>query len=457
MVIAERTVGNMTGTQLQPEGDESVGDRLVRLRRDRGMTQRDLAAPRYSPAFVSTVESGRRRPSEEALRYFAERLQVDSEELRTGRPAHADVSLYLRLNEARHAVSSGDLTDADQGYQAVLDAARRHGLCRLEAGALEGLALCAKRAGDHAKAVARYDEAAALLVDEPITAQVPMVVGKARIQRLNGELRDAAYALESTLDRLNREGLPDPSAVLQLHYGLVGVYVDLGLLDRAAAAADTAIALAGEGADPEHVAAMHVQVSRTYMTRGRWADAEAALEAAHATYRRLDYALETGLCHWARGYILSRHGRLADAERELVTARDLMRSLDAWHYCGSLASELAMALWKQGRGQDALAALEDAWRLERESPTTTLPLADAHHVRGLIARGAGDTAVAEEALREALKLFRHADAGPDAARTAYVLGDLLHDRGNDTEAIAVYRDGLAAVVADRDGLADSSQ
>jgi tetratricopeptide (TPR) repeat protein len=434
----------MTGPGVDRDVTETIGDRLLRFRKELGLTQKDLAGDRYSSAFVSIVESGRRRPSEEAVRYFAEQLGVDAEELLTGRPAHLGVELEMRLVKARHAVSTDDLAAAEQAYASARADAASSGYVRLEAKALLGLARCAERAGDVTRAIACLDEAEACLVDEPLTAQVPGLVAKARINRFSGRLRDAAYLLEGALERLERDGLLDPDAVVQLQYGLVGVYIDLGLLDRAAAAGSAAMALAGKVDDPEHIAQMHMQVARTYMLQGRWGDAEEALNRAHATYLQLDYLVETAMCHWARGYILLREERLTDAERELTTARDLMRSLDAWYYAGALASELATVLWKQGDTAAALEALDDAWRLERESATTQLPVADAYRLRGLIARDAGDLAEAERALRAAYESFLVAEAGPIAASTARLLGDLLREAGRLDEAIEVYRSGLEA-------------
>jgi transcriptional regulator with XRE-family HTH domain len=432
------------GQDVREDRIESIGDRILRLRKEKDLTQKDLAGEKYSSAFVSIVESGRRRPSDEAVRYFAERLGVEPDELLTGRPAHLAVELEMRLAAARHAVSTGDVTSAGKDYAEVRVEARSYGLRRLEAKALEGLARCAERGSDITRALCWLDDALACLADEPLTARVPALVAKARIQRNVGQLRDAAYLLETALERLERDGLLDPEALVQLQYGLVGVYIDLGLLDRAATAGHAALSLAGQVENPEHVALMHMQVARTFMLQGQWYDAEDALNRAHATFRQLDYAVETAMCHWARGYILLREERLEDSERELTTARDMMRSLDAWYYAGALASELATVLWRAGRPAEALAALDDAWRLERESPTLRLPVADAYRLRGLIARDAGDNAEAEHSLRRAFDSFLQAEAGPLAASTARLLGDLLRGSGQLDDAIDVYRAGLAA-------------
>ena len=51
------------------------------LRREAGLTQAELAGRRYSHAYVSVLEAGRREPSRAAVDYFAQRLGVQAEEL----------------------------------------------------------------------------------------------------------------------------------------------------------------------------------------------------------------------------------------------------------------------------------------------------------------------------------------------------------------------------------------
>ncbi len=74
-----------------------IGSRLRRLRVARGLTQKELAAPAYTHAYVSTIESGRRNPSRGALEHFAAKLGVDVDELETGRPADLSARLELVL------------------------------------------------------------------------------------------------------------------------------------------------------------------------------------------------------------------------------------------------------------------------------------------------------------------------------------------------------------------------
>ena len=48
-----------------------IGTRLRQIRVARGMTQVELASPRYTHAYVSAIEAGRRQPSTKAIEHFA--------------------------------------------------------------------------------------------------------------------------------------------------------------------------------------------------------------------------------------------------------------------------------------------------------------------------------------------------------------------------------------------------
>lgn len=58
-----------------------AGRRLRELRLAAGMSQAELAGRRYTHAYVSVLESGRRVPSPTAAEYFAQRLGVPVEQL----------------------------------------------------------------------------------------------------------------------------------------------------------------------------------------------------------------------------------------------------------------------------------------------------------------------------------------------------------------------------------------
>jgi transcriptional regulator with XRE-family HTH domain len=63
----------------------SIGDRVRRLREEQGLSQRDLASPEVSNAYVSRIEAQKRAPSEKALRALAEKLGTTAHYLESGR------------------------------------------------------------------------------------------------------------------------------------------------------------------------------------------------------------------------------------------------------------------------------------------------------------------------------------------------------------------------------------
>jgi transcriptional regulator with XRE-family HTH domain len=64
-------------TEPTTTGPESIGQRLRRLRLERGLSQRELSSAGVSYAYISRIEAGARRPSVKALRQLSPKLGVD--------------------------------------------------------------------------------------------------------------------------------------------------------------------------------------------------------------------------------------------------------------------------------------------------------------------------------------------------------------------------------------------
>jgi ribosome-binding protein aMBF1 (putative translation factor) len=71
-------------SSLRSRAVSAVGQRIKRLREERGLSQRDLAEPGVSYAYVSRIEDGQRTPSAKALRKLAEKLGTTALYLETG-------------------------------------------------------------------------------------------------------------------------------------------------------------------------------------------------------------------------------------------------------------------------------------------------------------------------------------------------------------------------------------
>jgi tetratricopeptide (TPR) repeat protein len=408
---------------------------------EQGLTQRQLAEPVYTPAYISTLESGRVRPSDDALRHLAGRLGVAFDELATGRPARLVTELRLRLTEAQRTFAVGEAEAAAEQYAELLVEAETHGLAGEQAAALLGLGECALETGELVAGRQYFERAEACLAGAPLPARVPALRGRAVAHYLAGELRYAVYLLETTLDELNRGGLNDPDALLLLYASAIGPYMDMGAHARAAQAAEFALALAPQSGDPALVARMHRSVARTLVAEGRLAEADASLAKAAELYRGLQIRTELANCHWMRGYVYAQDGQLERAEGELREALGMLSAKRAALYSSQVAVELADVLHRLGKSDEAAALLHGVLD-DLSSERGAVHSAAAHRLLGIIAEDARRTEDAEEHYVRALSLLERAGAAGDLADLCRLLGDLLRRTGRVEAALDAYRTGL---------------
>ncbi|MFD5227850.1 tetratricopeptide repeat protein [Streptomyces qaidamensis] len=419
----------------------TIGRRVQRLRVERGLTQRQLAEPVYTPAYISTLESGRVRPSDDALRHLADRLGVAFDELASGHSARLVTELRLRLTEAQRTLAVGETEAAAGQYAGLLAEAETQGLAAERSVALLGLGECALETGELVAGRQYFERAEECLAGAPLPARVPALRGRAVAHYLAGELRYAVYLLETALDELNRGGLHDPDALLLLYASAIGPYMDMGAHARAAQAAEFALALAPQSGDPALVARMHRSVARTLVAEGRLAEADASLAKAAELYRRLQIRTELANCHWMRGYVYAQDGQLERAEAELREALGMLSAKRAALYSSQVAVELADVLHRRGRSDEAAALLHDV--LGHLSPERgAVHSAAAHRLLGIIAEDARRTEEAEEHYVRALSLLERAGAAGDLADLCRLLGDLLRRTGRVEAALDAYRTGL---------------
>ncbi|MFJ6631749.1 helix-turn-helix domain-containing protein [Streptomyces sp. NPDC091376] len=417
-----------------------IGRRVQQLRAHLGLTQRQLAEPSYTPAYISTLEAGKVRPSEAALRFLADRLGTSFEELSTGRPAHLATELRLALTDAQRELATGSAEEAAVSYRRLLTDAEHLELTAEQAEVLLGLGECALETGQLDNARRHFEAAERLLGGEPLPRRARAVRGRAIAHLLAGELRYACYLLEATIDELNASGLADPEALVLLYAAIIGPYIDMGAHARAAHAAELALALAPQVDDPALVAGMHRQVARTFLAEGRTADADASLAKAQAIYRQLRLRTDLAHCHWMRGYVQAQDGELTLAEQELRTARDMLTAKRAVLFAAQVEVELADVLRRLGRLDEASELLTAL--LELGDRHGAVHAGGAHRLLGLISEERGDGDAAEEHYVLALGLLERSGASGDLADLCRLLGDLLRRGGRTEAALDAYRTGL---------------
>jgi tetratricopeptide (TPR) repeat protein len=423
---------------------EDIGTRLRSMRTARAMTQRELAGDRYTTAYVSSIEAGRRQPSADAIEYLAGQLGIDVEELRDGRPSTA--TLELRLAEARRLSSMGDAAQGRSEIEAVRALAEQHGLRRLHAQALVALGFWTLRSGNPRGGLGYYEQAERLMRDEPDPTRAAAVAGQARCLRVLGDVRRAVLIIERELESLDRAGLPDPMALMVLNAYAVASYQDLGLPARALKAAETALHLAPQVDDPQQRADMYRAVARGFLQSNRVDEARTAVARATELYDQLEMRTDVGHCHWTRGWVFG-HGNKPDlpaACKALDQARDVFIETQSRYDEALVTIELADIVRRLGefdRARDLIHGVEDYPELVN-SPAA---YAESERCLGLIAVGEDDPDTALHRLERAIKLFHQAEELLEEARTYRYLGDLKYGNDDPDGARRAYRRGLLAL------------
>ncbi|WP_433728126.1 hypothetical protein ACQP2Y_14145 [Actinoplanes sp. CA-051413] len=428
----------MSGHDESMSGDAAaVGRRIQQLRTARGLTQRELAAPRYTGAYVSSVEAGRRMPSTDALAHFAERLGTGRQELLTGRALDHDVRIDLELALAAAGTDPGA---AEAAYLRLSAETSLAGDAIREAQCHLGLGQLALQRGEPARAVREFDEAARLSAGAPAHLRVDAVIGHAECLRRQGDPRYGAYLLRQALAELTEAGLPDPHALLALHAHLALCHRDLDDDAEAANAATAALALAGPR-DAGAIADLHLTVCRTLLARGDTRAAEAALLQARQARRQAALAVQLAGCRLIRGQHRRTSGDLAAALRDLADAHASFVAAGRTVLVSDSAVELAEVYRALGRREDARLLLTD---LSPNAQSGARPPA-AERVLAALATDDGELPAAERHLRDAADSYRRTGPRRHLAAVILSLADNLEAQGRAAEAVVLLQQGLADV------------
>src|SRR5829696_3229194 len=177
----------------------AVGERLRAAREAAGLSQRQLAFPGCSPAYISRIEAGDRIPSLQLLRELGRRLGVTEDYLATGED---QVPRNFALLEAELALRLDDVERARELYTAGLDQAHTPAeRSQIE----EGLGHVAFREGDLRRAIKLFEQALVTAgVDEWDRPALAESLG--RVYALVGELEPSVAIFERCLAAFEEQG-----------------------------------------------------------------------------------------------------------------------------------------------------------------------------------------------------------------------------------------------------------
>jgi len=414
---------------------ESIGARLRRLRRERGLSQRQLSGPGVTAAYISRIEAGARTPSVKALRVLAAKLAVSAEYLETGIELREADARELRLVDAELELRlTDDPAALEPRFRALLGDAIAAQDRAGEARARLGLGVIAARAGDHTAAVAQLEDVVSSDLVSPLS-RGDAYTTLARSYRTSGAPRRAAQLLERSLEQVRTTEPHDVVSELRLATALRSALTEVGDVARARDVVQDALLRAGEVADP------YSRV-RVHWSRGRAASEDNDVAAALGHFRRALGLLEATdeTLHLARAYLacselLTEEGQADESLAQLELARQLLGPRPAAVDAARLRTQQASTALRTGALAEAAAWAREALDVRGESKPAQR--ARAFRVLAEALAASHDTNAALDAFRQSTDLFESAGHLHDAADVARAWATLLRSAGRDVDALDV--------------------
>lgn len=414
---------------------ETVGQRLRRLRRERGMSQRELSSPGVSYAYISRIEAGARRPSVKALRLLAQKLKVTPEYLERGSDLRETDERELELAEAELQVRlSEDGAAADASLRRVLEEALASGETAMACRAQIGLGLAAARHGRDAEAVEHLEAA---LVIEPLQAagrpDVYATLGRAYSNL--GRPQRAVELFEGCLAEVRAQDPPDSASEIRYATYLSYALTDAGESERAER---LLVELANgplESADSYTRVRLFWSLGRVATREGRTLSGLAYFRRAVALLEATEDTLHLAQAHVSCAWALTKSGRAQEAGAHLELADRLFGPKPDPADLAWLRTEQAKRAVALGQGaeavshaQEALAALGTSDPGERGDASWAL--AEGYGLEG-------DIDSADAAFRQAVELLAVHRPSRDSAAACRSWAKLLRRAGREQEALDV--------------------
>ena len=407
---------------------ETIGQRLKRLRLERGLSQRELAAPGVSYAYISRIEAGTRQPSVKALRKLAGKLGVTADYLESGSELDAESARELRLADLELAVRLGDGHDSEAPLRALLVEAESAADASCAFRARVALAALREEQTDVVGAIELLEAAIGEEFVHP-AEHVDVYAQLGRAYAGVGRTTQAVELFEDCLRRSTDAPASEARYAVMLSYALT----DAGEIARAEDVVREALAKAQDSEDPYMRVRLYWSMARLSEAEGRASVALANIRKAIALLETTEDAINLGRAHILASRLLIEREKADEASTHLDRAERLLGLAPA---VGDLVevtiqrsriarirrdADLAASYAREALGFDsspvdrgfALAALADALALKGESDE------------------------ASEVYAKAVGTLENESRWHAAANTARAWGQLLRGMGREDEAMDV--------------------
>lgn len=420
-------------------GEETIGQRIRRLRLAQGLSQRELSGPGVSYAYVSRIEADQRKPSLKAIRILARRLDVDAGYIETGDLVSEAAKRQLRLADAELELRLGQNEERAEAELEALLREKANDITGVRARA--ALGLLASRRADHPRTIRLLKGATASRYITP-EARGDVYEALAAAYVANGTPNRAIRLLRQCIEAVagKEEALSQSVRYKSL---LATNLASTGALDEARAAVTDAADTASRVKSPSTRGMLLWAAGKAAWLAGDPAAAKRQLSQAIAILEATEDTLALARAHLANAQILALNAEPEEAAAQLEQAERLIELVGDRDDLGVLRAEQAKLAARIG---DAETAVKRAREAEEFLADDVRHQANAQHALGAAYAAAGDIDAADAAFKSAVDLMDERSHQREAAQIAREWARALREAGREAEAFAVMERATMLVV-----------
>ena len=416
-----------------PAAGETIGQRLKRLRLERGLSQRELSAPGVSYAYISRIEAGTRQPSVKALRRLAAKLRVSADYLETGSDLGPSDTRELRLSDLELAIRLGEWEGIDQPLAEAIGEAVAAGDYATALRARVAAASLAQERGEQARAAELLEAA---LAGEPFSPveRFEIYANLGRAYAASGRAREAVDLYERCIAAVQDDPRHD---TVEARYATLLSYAlsDMGELARAEQVVQHALERVKDSEDPYMRVRLYWSMARLAHAEGRATVALTNVRKAIALLQATDDTFHLARAHiLAAGITLSRDNADA-AERHLDHAERLLGTSAAVEDLLEIKIRRSRIATLRDRADAAIALAREALELIGEDDPLDRGLAYSALADGLALDSQHEAA--GEAYEQAVALLEQQGRWRDATNACRSWGRMLRQSGREERALDV--------------------
>jgi tetratricopeptide (TPR) repeat protein len=424
-----------------------LGERLRTLRVNASLTQTDLAGDRFSKEYVSQIERGKTRPTQETIEWLAQRLGVDPGFLASGVSADERGRIETALARAEALSESHEYADSLEEFRRIRPAVIGIASPELEIRALAGEAWTLMRTGEVKDAIDLLNRARAVTEDTMFSdvdrADILYRLGACRVELssiqtaigLFNEALALAERSELPCDRLRAEILRLRSRCYRRQRDYEAAREDL----------ERALELSEGLDDSRAVARVYFQASLVAERQGQWVLARKYAEQAKAQFEELADRATVGKVLNNLGGLNFLLGKPEDAITQLTESFKVLLEYGSEADAARAVSSLAQVHLRTGQVEPAEEQARQALTLLGDRVDVVDEIGNAQLVlgRSLLEQGRLDEAA--DAFDAAERSFDQLSSISHRASAWIARGDLAARRGQDQVAAQLYRRAAEAL------------